>query len=146
MLPYLLLSYLRDCTRLFRGTGSSQAYIRASLTISVICPIHNLPSIAVFSASTTVPHNGIKPRTGTKSRTEARLARCASRCPLYTSVDSDWPPSSRAQSARAVHARTSRFGRPTACLLRLSDDQSQGVLFAASVAARGETVVPSRHR
>src|SRR5260221_6985955 len=93
---------------------------------------------------TTVPHNGIKPRTGTKSRTEARLARCASRCPLYTSVDSDWPPSSRAQSARAVHARTSRCGRPTACLLRLSDDQSQGVLFAASVAARGETVVRSR--
>src|SRR5258707_5612588 len=39
---------------------------------------------------TTVPHNGIKPRTGTKSRTEARLARCASRCPLYTSVASDW--------------------------------------------------------
>src|SRR5260221_2893098 len=88
----------------------------------------------------------VKPRKRTKPRAEARPARCASRSPLCTSADSGWPPSTRAQSARAVHARTSQYGRPTACLPRSSDDQSQGGLFAASVSARGEKVVPSGHR
>src|SRR5260370_39549018 len=48
--------------------------------------------------STTVPHNEIKPRTRTKSRTEARLARDAPSCPLYPSVDSGRPPWPSAQA------------------------------------------------
>ncbi len=48
MLQYLLLSYLRVWRLLFRGTGSSKEYVGASLTISVICPIHTLPSILLF--------------------------------------------------------------------------------------------------
>src|SRR5712692_7155227 len=97
-------------------------------------------------SSTTVPLKRFKLRTGTPPQTEARRARCVSTHPLSASGDSGWPPSTTVQSARAVHARTSQYGRPRACLPRSSDDQSQGGLFVASVAARGDTGVPSGHR
>src|SRR5713226_2485161 len=103
------------------------------------------PSGIVYP-NTTVPLKRFKLRTGRPPQTEARRARCVSTPPLSASGDSGWPPSTTVQSARAVHARTSQYGRPRACLPRSSDDQSQGGLFVASVAARGDTGVPSGHR
>src|SRR5713226_2576650 len=105
-----------------------------------------LSAVSDIATSTTVPLKRFKLRTGTPPQTEARRARCVSTPPLSASVDSGWPPSTTVQSARAVPARTSQDGRPRACLPRSSDDQSQGGLFVASVAARGDTGVPSGHR
>ena len=93
--------------------------------------------------STTVPLKRFKPKTGTKPQTAARPARYVPTGPLYTSVGTGWIPSATAQSARAVHARTSRCALPTACLPPPGDDRRLDGPSVASVAARAGVPAPS---
>jgi len=70
----------------------------------------------------------------------ARPGGCVAKSPLCTSVDSDWPPSTTARSARAIRAKKSRCVPPRACLPPPDDDRWPDGPSAASAAARGDAV------
>jgi hypothetical protein len=75
---------------------------------------------------------------------EVRPARYVPTALLSPSVDSDWRPSTRVQSALATHARRKRCVPPRAWLRR-GDDRWQADPSLASVGARADAVAPSAH-
>jgi len=76
----------------------------------------------------------------------ARSARSVSTAPLSTSVDSDWPRSTRGRSALAVPARMRPTVPPTACPPRPGDDRRQGDLWVVFVGAGAGAAAPNRRR